>query len=170
MRCRASAIVVYEISQQDYDELVVIPMLVSKSTHTDEITDQIEEFVHLIEGVEVTIWNRFLKCPYMRDSLGDAVVSWLTSNREQLPGEVQDHNIGMLLASHGTPYVPPFPEFGWKEGDIYSELIPTEDAFHEDVGRKLPWAAKTGRMKYSSPHHRGCIELILKRRASHMLS
>jgi protoheme ferro-lyase len=143
--------IIHQIAQGDYDELVVIPMLVSKSTHTDEITDQIADFVHLIEDVEITVGEPFFEVPYMRDSLGDAVVSMVKIIREAIPPDVQEYNIGVMLASHGTPYVPPHPEFGWEEGEIYSELIPTEDAFHEDISRKLPWLTKTGRMKYSSP-------------------
>ena len=143
--------IVWEITQQDYEELVVIPMLVSNSTHTDEITGQLEEVEHLTDGMEVLVTEPFFEVPYMRKSLGEAIVAMAHEVRNAIPPEVEDHNIGVLLASHGTPYVPPFPEFGWRDGDIYSELIPTEDAFHEDLARQLPWTAHTGRMNYSTP-------------------
>jgi hypothetical protein len=71
--------------------------------------------------------------------------------RAAIPEDVPDHNIGVVLASHGSPYVPPYPEFGYVEGEIYSNLIPTEDAFHEELAERLPWMSRTGRMKYSSP-------------------
>jgi len=143
--------VVYEISNGFYEELVVVPMLVSNSTHTDEISDQMEEVSHLINDMEVMVTEPFFEIPYMRKSLGGGIVSMAHHLRNSVPSGVEDHNIGVLLASHGTPYVPPFPEFGWAEGDIYSELITTEDAFHKDLESKLPWVSRTGRMNYSTP-------------------
>lgn len=143
--------VVYEISQGNYEELVVVPMLVSNSTHTDEITGQMEDVHHLTGDMEVLVTEPFFEVPYMRKSLGEGIVATAHELRKSLPADVEDHNIGVLLASHGTPYVPPFAEFGWVEGEIYSELIPTEDAFHEDISGKLPWESRTGRMNYSTP-------------------
>lgn len=143
--------VLYKISNRGYDELVVVPMLVSNSTHTDEITGQLEDFDHLIGEMEVLVTEPFFEVPFMRKSLGDSIVAMAHQLRQAIPGDVEDHNIGVLLASHGTPYLPPFVEFGWAEGDIYSELIPTEDAFHEDLKTKLPWVSRTGRMNYSTP-------------------
>ncbi len=161
--------IIHQISQRDYDEMVVIPMLVSKSTHTDEIRDQIDEFVHLIENVEITIGEPFFEIPYMRDSLGDAAVSMAQYIHKHVPSDVQDYNIGVMIASHGTPYVPPYPEFGWTEGEIYSELIPTEDAFHEDISRKMPWATKTGRMKYSSPTMEDALDRFEEEGFTHVI-
>jgi protoheme ferro-lyase len=143
--------VVHEISNGLYDELVVVPMLVSNSTHTDEITGQMEDVSHLTEHLEVLVTEPFFEIPYMRKSLGEGIVAMAHHLRQSVPADVEDHNIGVLLASHGTPYVPPFPEFGWTEGEIYSELIPTEDAFHEHINALLPWESRTGRMKYSTP-------------------
>ncbi len=143
--------VVYEISNGFYSELVVVPMLVSNSTHTDEITDQMEEVSHLTGDMDVLVTEPFFEVPYMRKSLGEGIVAMAHHLRSSVPPEVEDHNIGVLLASHGTPFVPPFPEFGWVEGDIYSELIPTEDAFHKDIESKLPWVSRTGRMNYATP-------------------
>lgn len=143
--------VLYEIAQGDYDEVVVVPMLVANSTHTDEITGQIEEYGHLVGHMDLMVAEPFFEVPYMRKSLRDAILSMVQHVAGYIPAEVEDHNIGVLLASHGTPYVPPFPEFGWMEGEIYSELLPTEDAFHEEIAKSLPWISKTGRMKYSAP-------------------
>ena len=144
--------VLYDLAMMDrYDELVVVPMLVSDSTHTQEVDALIEESAHLTEGMEIVITEPFFEVPYMRHRLRDAALAMAKQLRRAIPDDVADHNIGVLLASHGTPYVPPFPEFGWQEGDIYSNLIPTEDAFHHEIGERLPWASKTGRMKYSSP-------------------
>jgi len=143
--------VVFEIAQRNYDELVVIPMLVANSTHTDEITGQIEDVEHLLGSMEVLVTEPFFEVPFMRKSLGDGIAAMARHIAKQVPEEVEDHNIGVLLASHGTPYVPPFPEFGWVEGEIYSELIPTEDAFHEHLAAMLPWESRTGRMNYAQP-------------------
>ena len=40
--------VIFEIAKSNYDELIVVPMLVANSTHTDEIAGQIEDAEHLI--------------------------------------------------------------------------------------------------------------------------
>ncbi|NDV61633.1 hypothetical protein G0Q06_04140 [Puniceicoccales bacterium CK1056] len=143
--------VVYEIAAGDYDELVVVPMLVANSTHTEEITGMIEEVGHLAEGIEILVAEPFFEVPYMRKSLRDSILAMAFQLADHIPMEVEDYNIGVVLASHGTPYVPPMPEFGWVEGEIFSELIPTEDAFHEEIAKSLPWASKTGRMNYSEP-------------------
>ena len=152
--------VVWEITQQNYDELVVVPMLVSNSTHTDEITDQMESVEHLTDNMEVLVTEPFFEVPYMRKSLGEAIVAMAYQLRNAVPPDVEDHNIGVLLASHGTPYVPPFAEFGWREGDIYSELIPTEDAFHEELAQQLPWMLRTGRMNYSTPSIEDSLDVM----------
>ena len=152
--------VVYEIAKQDYDELVVVPMLVSNSTHTDEITGQLEEVHHLLGEMDVLVAEPFFEVPFMRKSLRDSIVAMAHQLRDAVPANVEDHNIGVLLASHGTPYLPPFKEFGWVEGDIYSELIPTEDAFHEELQSGLPWMARTGRMNYSTPSIEDSLDIM----------
>ncbi len=62
-----------------------------------------------------------------------------------------DEHIGVILAAHGTPYVPPYPEFGWQEGDIFSKLTLTEGDFHADIASAIPWPIRTGRMSYGEP-------------------
>jgi protoheme ferro-lyase len=161
--------VVYEITNRDYDELVVVPMLVSNSTHTDEITGQMEEVSHLIGDMDVLVTEPFFEIPYMRKSLKEAIVARAHQLRGQIPADVEDHNIGVLLASHGTPYVPAFPEFGWVEGDIYSELIPTEDAFHDEIATMLPWLSRTGRMKYSTPSIEDTLEEMERDGFTHVM-
>ncbi len=161
--------VVYQIAQGDYDELVVVPMLVANSTHTDEITGQLEEVEHLTEGMDVLVAEPFFEVPYMRKSLRDAIVSMSHHIAKYIPEEVADHNIGVVLASHGTPYVPPFPEFGWVEGEIYSELIPTEDAFHDEIATTLPWISKTGRMNYSTPEIKDALDAFEKEGFTHVM-
>ena len=143
--------VVFEIAKHDYDELVVVPMLIANSTHTDEIAGQIEDVEHLIGGMEVLVAEPFFEVPFMRKSLGEGILAMARYIATQVPEDVEDHNIGVLLASHGTPYVPAFEEFGWLEGDIYSELIQTEDAFHDQLANMLPWESRTGRMNYALP-------------------
>ncbi|MDX1776825.1 MAG: ferrochelatase, partial [Desulfobulbales bacterium] len=161
--------VVYQIAQGNYDELVVVPMLVANSTHTDEITGQLEEVEHLTAGMDVLVAEPFFEVPYMRKSLRDAIVSMSQYIAQHIPEDVADYNIGVVLASHGTPYVPPFPEFGWVEGEIYSELIPTEDAFHDEIATTLPWISKTGRMNYSTPEIKDALEAFEKEGFTHVM-
>jgi protoheme ferro-lyase len=161
--------IVYEIANGDYDELVVVPMLVANSTHTDEITGQLEEVHHLIGDMDVLVTEPFFEVPFMRKSLGDGIVAMAHQLRNAIPADVEDHNIGVVLASHGTPYVPPFAEFGWAEGDIYSELIPTEDAFHEQLKTRLPWKSRTGRMNYSTPSIEDAVDAMEQDGFTHVL-
>ncbi len=144
--------VVWDIAAADkYEELVVVPLLVASSTHTQEVTDLVEEAAHLTSDLEVVVTEPFFEVPFMRKRLRSAVVAMAEYLRTTLPADVPDSSIGVVLASHGTPYVSPFPEFGWKEGEIYSNLIITEDAFHKEIASRLPWKVRTGRMSYSSP-------------------
>jgi protoheme ferro-lyase len=161
--------IVYQLAQGDYDELVVVPMLVANSTHTDEITGQLEEIEHLTEGMDVLVAEPFFEVPYMRKSLRDAIVSMSKHIAKHIPEEIEDHNIGVVLASHGTPYVPPYPEFGWVDREIYSELIPTEDAFHHEIATTLPWISKTGRMNYSTPEIKDALEAFEKEGFTHVM-
>ncbi len=144
--------VVWEITSEDrYDELVVVPMLLSRSTHTQEVEDLVREAAHLTGGLEVLVTEPFFEVPYVRRRVRNAVASMAEYVRGAVPFDAADAEIGVLLASHGTPYVPPFPVFGWKEGEIFSFLLLTEDAFHDEIGQQLPWESRTGRMSFSSP-------------------
>jgi protoheme ferro-lyase len=144
--------VVYEIVRANkYDELVVVPMLLANSTHTEEVHELVADAAELDENLEIVVGEPFFEVPFMQRRFRDAVVSMVRSLRSAIPQEIADHNIGVLLASHGSPYVPPFPEYGWQEGEIFSELIPTEDVFHHQIAQRLPWLVRTGRMNYSLP-------------------
>ena len=126
-------------------------MLLASSTHTLEVEDQIHETASLLGDMEVVVTEPFYEIPYMRDRFRDAVLAMAVYLYESVPEGTPDEEVGVLLASHGSPYVPPHSEFGWEEGEIYSNLIPTEDAFHEELSAWLPWQTLTGRMNYSSP-------------------
>lgn len=145
--------VVWEIANDDkkYDKLAVVPMLIAESTHTDEVDELVREAEYLTEGMTVVVSMPFFEVSFMRRRLINAVVSMAEHVRTELPADISDDKIGVVLASHGTPYFPARSEFGWKEGEIYSNLIPTEDAFHQDVDTRLPWKSLTGRMSYSAP-------------------
>ena len=144
--------VVYEIAGTNlYSELVVVPMLLANSTHTQEVDALVEESAHLTGNMEIVITEPFFEVPFMKRRLRNATLAMADYLYAAIPPDVADHNIGVLLASHGTPYVPALPEYGWVEGEIFSDLIPTEDAFHEEIGSRLPWMSRTGRMNYSSP-------------------
>jgi len=143
---------IWDLTQEhEYTKLVVIPMLLASSTHTQEVEDQIHESAAMLGNVEVVITEPFYEVPYVRDRFRDAVLAMTHHLYESVPAETPDEEVGVLLASHGSPYVPPFGEFGWEEGEIFSNLIPTEDAFHEELSAYLPWQTRTGRMNYSLP-------------------
>ena len=144
--------VIWEITRtREYRELVVVPMLLADSTHTQEVDALVEESAHLLGDMEWVVTEPFFEVPFVQRRFRDATLAMAHSVRAALPPDVPDFNIGVVLASHGSPYVPALPEFGWKEGEIYSDLVPTEDAFHDEIAERLPWMSRTGRMAYSSP-------------------
>jgi protoheme ferro-lyase len=143
---------IWELTREhEYTKLVVVPMLLAKSTHTQEVEDQIHETASLLGDMEVVVTEPFYEVPYVRDRFRDAVLGMVHHLYHSIPEATPDNEVGVLLASHGSPYVPPHSEFGWEEGEIYSYLIPTEDAFHEELSAQLRWQTRTGRMNYSSP-------------------
>jgi|GEM_PF-1429934 len=144
--------VVWDITHtHEYQELVVIPLLLAHSTHTQEVATLVCETAHLTGDMDIIVLEPFFELPYMRRRVKNAVIHMAHFLRQSIPADVPDDDIGVLLASHGTPYVPPYPEYGYVPGEVFSELIPTEDAFHHEVARALPWTTRTGRMSYSSP-------------------
>lgn len=162
--------VVWEIKETDqYEALVVVPMLVSKSTHTDEVDALVHEAAHLTGGWEVIVCEPFFEVPFMRRRLKNAVVAMANYVRGSLPQDVPDQDIGVLLAAHGTPYVPPFPEFGWEEGQIHSYLPMTEDLFHDEIGQELPWSYRTGRMNYADPSLEDSLDAFENDGVSHVM-
>jgi protoheme ferro-lyase len=138
-------------SDHDYDKIVLVPMLLASSTHTQEVADQVAEFGHLTGNAELVVTEPFFEVPFMRQRVKDAVLTMADYLRQSVPAGVADSDIGVLLASHGTPYVPALDEFGYQEGEIFSNLLLTEDLFHDEVIAELPWPARTGRMNYASP-------------------
>ena len=120
----------------DYDQLVVVPMLLASSTHTQEVADLVEESAR--EGAEINVVEPFYEVPFMRDRVADAVVATADRLRGSLPAEASDDEIGVMLVAHGTPYVPPDPAFGWQEGEIYSHLTMIEDEFHDELAAEFP--------------------------------
>ncbi len=144
--------VMWDITRGDeYDQLVVVPILLASSTHTQEVESMIHETAHLTGDMDVVMCEPFFEVPYVRELLKDAVVAMAAHVRETVPTDVPDSDIGVVLASHGTPYVPPFPEFGYQEGEIFSNLLLTETLFHDEIAAELPWASHTGRMNYAAP-------------------
>jgi protoheme ferro-lyase len=144
--------VVWDITRSDdYDQLVVVPMLLSSSTHTQEVESFVQEVAGLTAGMDVVVSEPFFEVPYMRARLREAVVAMATQVRESVPADAAPEDIAVLLAAHGTPYLPPDPDLGWVEGDIFSNLSLTEAVFHEELAAALPWQSRTGRMNYSEP-------------------
>ena len=94
----------------------------------------IQETVHENSDIDVLVVTEpFFDIPFMRNRLKDAIIEMAWQVRQDIPADVDDEDIAVVLASHGTPYNPPFPEFGWQEGEIFSNLILTEDLFHEEL-------------------------------------
>ena len=143
---------IWELTETgQYSKLVVVPMLLASSTHTQEVADQIHETAGLLGDIEVVVTEPFYEVPYMRERISDAVLAMANHLYASLPDATPDEEIGVLLTSHGSPYVPPHSEFGWEEGEIFSNLVPTEDAFHAELSAHLRWQTRTGRMNYSAP-------------------
>ena len=153
----------------EYSKLVVVPMLLASSTHTLEVEDQIHETASLLGDMEVVVTEPFYEVPYMRDRFRDGVLAMAHYLYESVPEATPDEEVGVLLTSHGSPYVPPHSEFGWEEGEIYSNLIPTEDAFHDDLSRHLRWQTRTGRMNYSAPTIEESIDAMEAEGVRHLL-
>ncbi|MGE5598856.1 MAG: ferrochelatase [Bacteroidota bacterium] len=128
-----------------YDKLVVVPLLLSESTHTQEIRAEAEEWIRKAEErtgrpVEVVWAHPFFTEPYVRTLHAKAVAGMVQWIREtEVPSEVTDDQIGVVLASHGDPYPPPYPEFGWQEGEVYSHVYLMEKDFHDTVAKMLPY-------------------------------
>lgn len=142
--------VMWEIADQ-YDKMVVVPMLLSSSTHTTEVEDQMHEVASLTGGMEIVMAEPFFDVPFMRARIKDAVIAMADYVHQSLPADVADSDVGVLLVAHGTPYVPPHEAFGYREGDIFSNLPLTENLFHDEIAEDLPWPVRTGRMNYSTP-------------------
>jgi protoheme ferro-lyase len=140
--------VMFEIAD-DYDRLVVVPMLLASSTHTQEVATQVEESAR--EGAEIIVVDPFYEVPFMRDRVATAVVATADYLQTAVPADTAESDIGILIVAHGTPYLPPEPAFGWQEGEIYSHLTLIEDEFHEELAAALPYPVKTGRMNYAEP-------------------
>jgi protoheme ferro-lyase len=162
--------VVWEITNTDqYTELVVVPMLLASSTHTQEVESLVCEAAHMTSDMDVLVTEPFFEIPFMRRRIKKAVVAMAEYVRETIPANVSDSDIGVVLASHGTPYVPPFAEFGWQKGDIFSNLILTEDIFHDEIAQELPWRTRTGRMNYSSPSLEEAVAAFEAEGISHVI-
>jgi sirohydrochlorin ferrochelatase len=138
-------------NNHDYDKMVLVPMLLASSTHTQEVADQVEEFAHLAGDIDLVVTEAFFEVPYMRERVKIAVLSMTDYMRQSLPAGIADDDIGVLLVAHGTPYVPPLAAYDYKEGEIFSNLPLTEDLFHDEIMAELPWPARTGRMNYAAP-------------------
>ncbi len=144
--------VMWEIDQDGgYDAIVVVPMLLASSTHTQEVEEQTEAAAALTGGIDVVMVAPFFEDPEMRAHVKAAVVSMAEELRTAVPATVAEDDIGVLLAAHGTPYVPADPSYGWREGEIFSDLGPIESAFHDEIAAALQWPTRTGRMNYAEP-------------------
>jgi protoheme ferro-lyase len=134
-----------------YKRIVVVPLLLADSTHTQEVEEITHEWAAKERPMEILIGEPYFEVPYMRKKLVHAIAGMAEYIRSAVPAGIADEKIGVILAAHGTPYVPPYPEFGYMEGDIYSKLTLTEGDFHDDIAGALPWDVRDGRMSYGVP-------------------
>ena len=87
--------VLWDITKNDqYQELVVVPMLLASSTHTQEVASLVEESAHLTSEMEVVVVEPLFEVPFMQRRLRDAVLSMVKYVRGAIPEDVADHNIG----------------------------------------------------------------------------
>lgn len=144
--------VLHDIAQKRrYARIVVVPLLLADSTHTQEVEEITREWAEKERHMEIIIGEPYFEVPYMRKKLTHAIAGMAEYIRSAIPAGVADEKIGVILAAHGTPFVPPYPEFGYMTEDIYSKLTLTEGDFHEDIASALPWEVRDGRMSYGHP-------------------
>jgi hypothetical protein len=111
----------------------------------------VSEAASMTAGMDLVLCDPLFESPYMRERIKEAILAMIEYVAASLPADVADDQIGVLLTAHGTPYVPADAAYGWQEGEIFSDLPLTEDAFHEEIGRQLRWDYLTGRMNWDSP-------------------
>ncbi|MGE5549138.1 MAG: ferrochelatase [Bacteroidota bacterium] len=151
---------VYQVLQsQRVDKLVVVPLLLSESTHTQEIKEAVELGVEM-SGREVEIaWGHpFFVEPYVRNLHASAVAAMVEWVRAKLPAGVPNDQIGVVLAAHGDPFPPPYPEFGYEPGDAYSYVYLMEKDFHDAITNKLPYDTLMGINEFRPPSVESGIE------------
>ena len=158
-----------EMATGDYDKVVVVPLLLSSSTHTQEVAEQVEEAVAGMGDVDVVVTEPFFEVPFMRDRIKRSVLSMADYIRAAMPADVSDDEVGVVLGSHGTPYTPAHSAFGWQAGEIFSNLGLTEDAFHEEIASEMPWPTQTGRMNYATPSIEDALTSLEAEAVSHVL-
>ncbi len=162
---------VYELMQnQRYNKLVVVPLLLSESTHTQEIREEVREWVEK-SGREIElVWGHsFFTEPYVRDLHAAAVAAQVEWVRSQLPAGVTDGQIGVVLAAHGDPYPPPYPEFGYKPGDMYSMVYLMEKDFHDAISSKLPYPTIMGINEFRPPSIESGIADLVAQGKQHII-
>ncbi len=144
--------VLHEIAQNPrYKRVVVAPLLLSRSSHSQEVEEIAHEWVAKERPMEVVYLEPLFEIPFARRRIVSAVAEMAKLVRESVPASIPDDKIGVVVGAHGTPYKPPYPEFGWEEGDLYSRLPLFEEDFLEAISNELPWELRNGRMSFSHP-------------------
>ncbi len=162
---------IHEITQTArYKSLVVVPLLLSQSTHTQEIRELVAEgMAKAGRDLEIAWAQPFFDEPYVRALHASAVADHAKYLRTHVPAEVQDSEIGVVLGAHGDPYKPPYADFGWKTGDIYSNLLLTEDDFAAAVAAELPWTTVLGVNEFRPPTVEAAISQLASQGKRHIL-
>lgn len=161
--------VALRLADGGHDAVVVVPMLLASSTHTQELTRQAEDAAALLGDVEVVVTEPFFEVPLMRDRIRDALVAMAHEMRATMPQDLREDEIGVVLVSHGTPYTPADPALGWQEGEIYSDLAPTIDLFHREVAGELPWLTRTGHTNFVEPTIEDALVALWEADVTHVM-
>jgi hypothetical protein len=149
----------HQIAQtRRYQKLVVVPFLMAESTHTQEVVNLVQEWAARLlrpgsteRPMEIVFAQPFYNQPYARSLLASAVADLAQFLYTHIPAGVPDEKIGVVLGGHGDPFSPPYPEFGWQPGEIYSNLYLHEKGFASEVARLLPWDTKLANMSFREP-------------------
>jgi hypothetical protein len=87
---------IWELTRDDtYSKLVVVPMLLANSTHTQEVADQIHETAALLGDMEIVVTEPFYEVPYVRDRFRDAVLAMAWHVYESVPEGTPDAEVGV---------------------------------------------------------------------------
>ena len=67
---------------------------------------------------------------------------------------------GSSLGPSGATFVLPYPEFGYKKGDIHSDLTVTEDAFAKELMEQIPFETRFGVNEFRRPSMTTAIDAL----------
>jgi protoheme ferro-lyase len=154
-----------------YSHVIVIPLFLSSdSTHTQEIREMVPTAMARNSlDAKIIFGKTFFENDYVLNLHLTAIAGQVEQMRGRLPPEAANQDIGVVIAGHGDPFVLPYPEFGYEEGDIHSNLTATENTFARLLARRLPYESLLGVNEFRLPNVGMALEEMLKRNKSHIL-